>query len=84
MGILQLDWRQEGPTLTGAITIEGWSCLIGGVVSGSVNGRAIEFMLRQRDIQVTYKGTTAGRTMSGTYSTNCDDTSGTWRLAKAG
>lgn len=83
-GSLDLDWRQEGTNLTGAITIDGWSCLIGGVVSGITNGKAVQFMLRQRDIQVTYRGTVAGPIMSGTYSTNCDDSGGTWRVAKNG
>jgi hypothetical protein len=31
---------------------------------------------------VTYEGSVAGHTMSGTYSTNCDDTKGTWRATK--
>jgi F0F1-type ATP synthase membrane subunit c/vacuolar-type H+-ATPase subunit K len=83
-GILEIDWRQDGLALMGAITIDGWSCLTGGVVSGSVSGNAVQFLLRQRDIQVTYEGTTAGRTLSGTYSTNCDDSAGTWRVAKSG
>jgi hypothetical protein len=83
-GALELDWRHEGSNLTGTISIDGWSCLIGGVVSGTLSGTKIEFMLRQRDTQVTYQGTIAGRTMSGTYSTNCDNTAGTWRVTKTG
>jgi hypothetical protein len=82
--MLVLDWKQEGSTVTGSIVIDGWSCLSGGVVAGSLRGGTIEFELRQRDVQVTYRGKVSGQQMSGTYSTNCDATTGTWRATKTG
>jgi hypothetical protein len=82
-GSLRIDWEHYGPSLRGTMTIDGWLCLDAGVVTGTLSGSSIEFELVQREIRLTYKGTVAGNRMSGTYSTNCDDTRGTWR-ARAG
>jgi hypothetical protein len=83
-GMLELDWRKEESNLTGTITIDGWSCLLGGVVTGNLNGTAIEFELHQRDVELQYRGKVAGLSMSGTYSTNCDNSTGTWSVTKTG
>jgi hypothetical protein len=86
-GTFELGWRQDGSKLTGTITINGTFCLTGGAVTGDLGGSRIEFELvglAQRNVELKYEGTATGLRMSGTYSTNCDNTTGTWKATKTG
>ncbi len=80
----EVTWNQQGSALEGTITIEGTACLTAGVVRGTLSGNDIDFGVVQREVEVNYTGTVFGDTMSGTYSTTCDNARGEWEAEKSG
>ena len=81
-GTLQIQWVQQGPALSGSITIAGTPCLTGGKIAGALNGNRISFGAVQGQVQVAYTGIVSGATISGTYATPCGQAEGTWTATK--
>ena len=82
-GTFQIDWQQQGSKLNGTIAITGTPCLAGGRITGNLDGDAIDFGVVSGAYKVNYKGSLSGTTMSGTYSTDCGNSKGTWEASKA-
>lgn len=78
--VFSLD--QSGSDLTGSLTIDGTSCLSGGVLVGEAHGTAVRFDVKDREVEITYDGTLHGTTMSGEYFSTCDAPRGTWSVVK--
>lgn len=72
---------QDG-MLVGRVDIQG-STFTGGDVMGTVTGNVIQFgsVRMGATMGITFDGTVAGNTMSGSYSTTDGDT-GTWRATR--
>jgi hypothetical protein len=81
-GTFTIDFEQDGSALSGTISIEGTPCLTGGSISGTVVGNEIEFGAVEGEVEVDYRGSVAGDTMGGTWSTDCGDAEGEWEAAR--
>jgi hypothetical protein len=82
-GTFTLTWAQQGSLVVGAIGVSGSDCLSAGNVSGTVEGDKVSFGAVEGNTTITYVGTVSGTTMSGTYTTACGNSSGTWQAIKA-
>lgn len=82
-GTFEVELVQTGSELSGTITVTGSSCFTSGGVQGTVQGDAVAFQVLQRD-EIAFVGTTSGTTMSGTFASSCDSSTGTWELSKGG
>src|SRR6185436_6353929 len=71
VGTFTLTWAQQGTLLVGAIGVTGSNCISAGNVTGNVDGTKISFGAVEGTKTITYVGTVSGRTMSGTYSSEC-------------
>jgi hypothetical protein len=87
-GMLTTLLAQSETTLSGEVTITGTACLMGGAVSGTVDGDTVVFgVVFAGDAQANFVGTVLddGATLEGTYEVSggtCAEDSGTWRVAK--
>ena len=81
-GNFTLNWRQSGSALNGTIKLETDG--IGMPIHGIVHGDSIQFGT-VGSTGITYKGTVAGNSMSGTYQliANGATFSGPWTAAKS-
>jgi len=82
VGTFTLTWAQQGTLLVGAIGVTGSNCISAGNVTGNVDGTKISFGAVEGTKTITYVGTVSGRTMSGTYSSECGPSKGTWSAVK--
>lgn len=82
-GTVRFTWQQFGRTMKGTVTITGGQCLDAGPILGRVNGSSIDFDIESTEAEVIYKAEVAGNTMTGTYTTSCANSQGTWRATKA-
>ncbi|MGO9753733.1 MAG: hypothetical protein ACLP8S_06170 [Solirubrobacteraceae bacterium] len=78
-GTFKLEWVQSGSTLVGAIALSNPHTTY--KVNGTVNGSVIRFGT-VGSTAITYSGTVAGNTMSGTY--NTPRGGGSWSATKSG
>ena len=80
-GTFAINWQQSGSNLTGTINIPGAcnACPI----SATVNGTSVTFGVVALG-GITYTGTVAGSSMSGTYATADSSYKGTWKASKTG
>jgi hypothetical protein len=83
VGTFTLTWAQQGSQLFGAIGVTGSNCLSAGNVTGDVDGNKITFGAVEGNNMITYVGTVSGNTMSGTYSSACGNSKGTWSAIRA-
>jgi hypothetical protein len=83
VGTFTLTWAQQGTLLVGAIGVTGSNCIAAGNVTGNVDGSKISFGAVEGTKLITYVGTVSGNTMSGTYSSDCGPSKGTWTAIKA-
>jgi hypothetical protein len=83
-GSLELTLTGKGADFGGSITMDGTACLSGGILTGAYDGRAIEFMVGQRDVEMQFVGAAqAASSMSGTFTTDCDAMDGTWSVTRS-
>jgi hypothetical protein len=82
VGTFTLTWAQQGTLLVGAIGVTGSNCIAAGNVTGSVDGNKISFGAVEGTKLITYVGTVSGNTMSGTYTSDCGPSKGTWTAVK--
>jgi hypothetical protein len=86
-GTFTMRWIQTGQAITGDITIVGSPCNTTGTVSGQLSGNTVTFGAIAANQQISYSGTIAGNTMSGTYTSApnamCAEDSGTWSATRA-
>jgi hypothetical protein len=82
-GTFSLSWAQQGDKVFGAIGVVGSTCLSGGNVTGSVSGSVVTFGAVEGNNTINYTGTVSGNTMSGTYTSACGNSRGTWSAVKA-
>jgi len=83
VGTFVLTWAQQGNMLFGAIGVTGSNCLDAGNVSGNVDGSKISFGAVEGDTSIFYEGIVSGTIMTGTYRTDCGNSTGTWTAVKA-
>jgi hypothetical protein len=62
--------------------MDGTACLSGGILTGSYDGREIEFTVGQRGVEMRFEGTAAAATMTGTFESACDNMNGTWTVTR--
>jgi hypothetical protein len=81
-GTFSLTWQQSGSDLSGTIDVSGIGSSI--PIHGTVNGSAISFGT-VGSTEITYSGSVAGSSMSGTYQikTASGSTGGSWSASKA-
>ena len=82
VGTFTLTWAQQGTLLVGAIGVTGSNCISAGNVTGNVDGTKISFGAVEGTKTITYVGTISGKTMTGTYSSECGPSKGTWTAVK--
>lgn len=84
VGTFTLTWAQQGNLLVGAIGVAGSDCISDGDVTGNVDGDKISFGAVKGNVPlITYVGTITGNMMSGTYTSDCGNSKGTWQAIKA-
>ena len=83
-GTFELDWQQDGDTLSGTIEVHGTGCFGEGSVDGTLNGSQIEFGIVSGGAQITYTGAVTNDGLSGTYSANaaCGNAEGDWTAVR--
>lgn len=81
-GSIRLVWQQFGRAMRGTVTISGDQCLDGGAVLGRINGNEVDFDIESGEAEVLYAGQLSGNAMSGTYTTTCANSEGTWQMTK--
>lgn len=79
---LTVLFTQQGPTLSGSITTDS-GCFRGGTVSGTNNGATVDFVAVSGSQKVTFKASSSGRHMQGTYQavTSCGNDNGNFELS---
>ena len=79
-GTFELEWQQDGDTLSGKIEVRGTPCFHEGSVDGTLNGSQIEFGIVSGEAQISYTGAVTADGLSGTYSANasCGKAEGDW------
>ena len=82
VGTFTLTWAQQGTLLVGAIGVTGSNCISAGNVTGNLDGNKISFGAVEGTKTITYVGTVSGNTMTGTYSSECGPSKGTWTAVK--
>jgi hypothetical protein len=82
VGTFTLTWAQQGTLLVGAIGVTGSNCISAGNVTGNLDGNKISFGAVEGTKTITYVGTVSGNTMTGTYSSECGPSKGTWSAVK--
>jgi hypothetical protein len=82
IGTFTLTWAQQGTLLVGAIGVTGSNCISAGNVTGNLDGNKISFGAVEGTKTITYVGTVSGNTMTGTYSSECGPSKGTWTAVK--
>ena len=82
-GQLRMSLTQTGADLEGTVALEGNACALDGVIQGAVQGAKVELRVTRRD-QVQFVGTIAGNTMTGTFTSACDSSAGTWQVRRGG
>ena len=83
VGTFVLTWAQQGNLLFGAIGVIGSNCIDAGNVSGNVDGSKISFGAVEGDTSIFYDGVVTGTIMTGTYRSDCGNSTGTWTAVKA-
>ena len=83
VGTFTLTWVQQGSLVVGALGVTGSNCISAGNVTGNVDGTKISFGAVEGNKLITYVGTVTGNQMSGTYSSDCGPSKGTWNAIKA-
>jgi hypothetical protein len=83
IGTFVLTWAQQGDLLFGAIGVTGSNCIKAGNVTGNVAGSRISFGAVEGGTSIQYDGTIDGNTMSGTYHSDCGNSTGTWTATKS-
>jgi hypothetical protein len=79
-GTFELEWQQDGDTLSGTIEVHGTGCFSEGSVDGTLNGSQIEFGIVSGGAKISYTGAVTADGLSGTYSANaaCGNAEGDW------
>ena len=80
-GSLEIAWAQQGSTLEGILAMDGAACFTAGGMQGTIDGEAVAFDVVARDA-VSFEGTIAGDSVSGTFSMSCDGSEGTWQATR--
>lgn len=84
-GTFRVEFTQSGEQITGSIEIAESPCVSRGTIAGSVSDSEVTFGAVEAEATITFTGTVAGDTMSGTFSApDCGDDSGTWEASKTG
>jgi hypothetical protein len=83
VGTFVLTWAQQGNMLFGAIGVTGSNCITAGNVTGNVDGSKISFGAVEGGTSIQYEGVVSGTIMTGTYRSECGNSSGTWTAVKA-
>ncbi len=83
VGTFVLTWAQQGNLVFGAIGVTGSNCIEAGNVSGNVDGTKISFGAVEGDTEIFYEGVVSGTIMTGTYRSDCGNSTGTWTAVKA-
>ncbi|MCI0685626.1 MAG: hypothetical protein L0Y54_00070 [Sporichthyaceae bacterium] len=83
VGTFVLTWAQQGNLVFGAIGVTGSNCLDAGNVTGNIDGSKISFGAVEGDTEIFYEGIISGTIMTGTYRSDCGNSSGTWTAVKA-
>lgn len=83
-GTFELEWQQDGDTLSGTIEVRGTGCFDEGSVDGTLNGSQIEFGIVSGGAKITYTGAVTADGLSGTYSANaaCGNAEGDWTAVR--
>jgi hypothetical protein len=83
-GTFELEWQQDGDTLSGTIEVHGTGCFSEGSVHGTLNGSQIEFGIVSGGAKISYTGAVAADGLSGTYSANaaCGNAEGDWTAVR--
>jgi hypothetical protein len=82
-GTFVLTWAQQGNLLFGAIGVTGSNCIDAGNVSGNLDGSKISFGAVEGRVSILYEGVVSGTIMTGTYRSDCGNSTGTWTAVKA-
>ena len=80
-GSLEIAWAQQGSTLEGVLAMDGAACFTAGGMQGTIDGEVVAFEVVARD-SVSFEGTIAGDSVSGTFSMSCDGSEGTWEATR--
>ncbi len=83
VGTFVLTWAQQGNLVFGAIGVSGSNCIDAGNVSGQLDGSKISFGAVEGDTSIFYEGVVSGTIMTGTYRSDCGNSTGTWTAVKA-
>lgn len=75
---------QQGDRLEGDLRLSGTGCELDGPIQGTLEGTKIRFGSVGGSQSITFEGTVSGDRLSGTYTTTCLNSNGTWKAARAG
>jgi hypothetical protein len=80
-GILEVTWTQTGSALDGTIVFDS-PCSNAASVQGTVTGPGVEFSTVGRD-EAAFRGVVTVSRITGTFTSSCDTSTGTFELTKA-
>ena len=83
VGTFVLTWAQQGNLVFGAIGVTGSNCISAGNVTGNLDGSKISFGAVEGGTSILYEGVVSGTIMTGTYRSDCGNSTGTWTAVKA-
>jgi hypothetical protein len=82
-GSIEFTLIERGTGFGGSIAMDGTACLSNAVVSGTYDGRDIEFSVALRGVEVHFTGTGDEAAMAGSFVTDCDAMDGTWQVSRS-
>jgi hypothetical protein len=82
-GTVQMTWQRAGRVMRGRMTVSGLSCMQSPTVQGTITGSDLEIAASENGQGTILTGTYTADSMSGTYTTSCDTTTGTWTMTKS-
>jgi hypothetical protein len=83
-GTFTLAWAQQGDKVYGALSVTGSNCLRAGNVTGNIIGDRLSFGAVDGATTIDYNGTIVdNNTLSGTYHSNCGNSTGTWTATRS-
>jgi hypothetical protein len=83
-GTFTLAWAQQGTKVYGALSVTGSNCLRAGNVTGNIIGDKLSFGAVDGTTTIDYNGTIVdNNTLSGTYHSDCGNSTGTWTATRS-
>lgn len=74
---------QQGDKISGDLKLSGTGCALDGPIQGTLEGTQIRFGAVNGGQNVSFEGTVADGGLSGTYTTTCLNSTGTWTAKRS-